>query len=545
MVQGNTGDTPAHVDVLIVGAGFSGLYQLHLLRQRGWKVAVIDAAGGVGGTWYWNRYPGARCDIPSIEYSYSFDADLQAEWRWTERYATQPEILSYLNHVADRFDLRRDIRLNTRMDSATWDEAAGLWRVALNPGGAMSARYVILATGALSAPKLPDWPGIEGFSGEIVHTGAWRDDIDLRGKRVGIVGTGSSGVQAIPRIAEVAAHLTVYLRTPSFAVPASNRPLDAGEQEALAPQMAALREGARQSPLGWFDGPRPGMALSASETERAQRYEEQWNAGTTGLLLAYEDLLIDEDANTTAAQFARGKIAQLVHDPDTARRLTPTGYPIGSRRLCSEIGYYEAFNRDNVSLVDLRETPIERVEGNRLITSAGAQELDVLVLATGFNAMTGAIAAIDITGRDGAKLAREWEDGPRCYLGLAVAGFPNMFTVTGPGSPSVLSNVVVSIEQHVEWIADCLDHLRATGTATIAADPATEAAWMQHCDEVAHMTLFPRSISWYQGRTRDGRLVFMPYVGGVGAYRAKCDAVAAAGYDGFVLTTNTPEQEEA
>ena len=522
-------------DVVIVGAGFAGLYMLHLARGRGWDATILEAGEGVGGTWYWNRYPGARCDIPSIEYSYSFDPDLQAQWRWSERYAAQPEIRAYLEHVAERFDLLRDIRFNTRLSAATWDEAAALWHLTLADGQAMRARYLVLATGALSAPKLPDWPGIADFAGEIVHTGQWREDIELAGKRVGLVGTGSSGVQAIPRIAEVASHLTVFARTPSFAVPASNRPLSPGEQEALLPQMPALRESARQSPLGWFDGPRPGRALDASEAEREQRFEEQWNAGTTGLLMAYEDLLFDEAANSTAADFARAKIASLVQDPKTAQCLTPQGYPIGARRLCSEIGFYEAFNRPNVSVVDLRETPVERVEGDAIVTAAGREELDVLVLATGFNAMTGAISAIDITGRDGAKLAQEWADGPRSYLGLAVAGFPNLFTVTGPGSPSVLSNVVVSIEQHVEWIADCLDHLSAGGMATIAADAQAEADWMRHCDEVAHSTLFPRAASWYQGRTRDGRLVFMPYVGGVGAYRAKCDAVAQGGYEGFAI----------
>ncbi|MFN4136058.1 MAG: flavin-containing monooxygenase [Novosphingobium sp.] len=522
-------------DVIVVGAGFSGLYLLHQLRTRGFDCLLIEAAPGVGGTWFWNRYPGARCDIPSVEYSYSFSPDLEREWQWTERYAAQPEILRYLEHVADRFDLRRDIRLSTRVMAAQWDEDADLWHVSLDTGECVDARHLIMATGCLSAPKLPEWPGIERFTGTIMHTGHWDAGVSLEGKRVAVVGTGSSGVQVIPQIAQQAQHLTVFQRTPNFAVPASNRPLDPAELAALAPRKATLREAARQSPLGWFDGPCPGSAKAADAAARMERFEQQWNAGTTGLLLAFEDLLVDEESNALAADFARGKIRELVKDPETARKLTPLGFPIGSRRLCSEIGFYEAMNRENVSLVDVREDPVVEVTAQEIVTASGRHPVDVIVFATGFFAMTGAISAIDVRGAGGLSLKEEWAEAPRSYLGLAVAGFPNLFTVTGPGSPSVLSNVVVSIEQHVDWIADCLAAMRENGLTRIEADAEAEQAWMEHVDEVAWQTLFPRGPSWYQGRTRDGRSVFMPYVGGVGAYRARCDEVAAQGYAGFRL----------
>jgi len=526
-------DMIAERDVVIVGAGFSGLYMLHKLREQGFDAQVFEAGSDIGGTWFWNRYPGARCDIPSIEYSYSFSRELEDEWQWSERYAAQPEIRRYLEHVADRFDLRSDIRCNARVASAHWDARAHRWTVTLDTGEAVRAKFVVMATGCLSAPKLPDWPGIEMFAGRVLHTGAWDDSVDLSGKAVAVVGTGSSGVQVAPRIAEVAAQLTVFQRTPSFAVPAGNRPLAAGEVAAIKPKLGGLREAARQSALGWFDAAQPGSAKSADETERAERFERQWRAGTTGLLLAYEDLLFDEESNALAADFARGKIAAMVHDAEKVRKLTPQGFPIGSRRLCSEIGYYEAMNRENVALVDVREEPVIGLTADAIVTEQGRYLADVLVFATGFHAMTGAISAIDVRGENGVSLKDEWGDSPRCYLGLAVAGFPNMFVVTGPGSPSVLSNVVVSIEQHVEWIADCLSALRTKGADVIEAKAEAETAWMEHADFVANQTLFPRSASWYKGRTRDGRLVFMPYVGGVGAYRAVCDEVAAEGYRGF------------
>ncbi|KPL68656.1 cyclohexanone monooxygenase [Erythrobacter sp. SG61-1L] len=531
---------PSTLDVLVVGAGFTGLYMQLKLRQAGFSSHVVEAGSGVGGTWYWNRYPGARCDIPSIEYSYSFSPELEKEWRWTERYAAQPEILAYLDHVADRFDLKRDITFDTRVTSARWNEAEANWTVETDMGDIVTARFVVLGTGALSAPKTPDLPGIENFAGPILHTATWDDKIDLADKRIAIFGTGSSGIQAIPQLAKAASRLTVFQRTPNFAVPANNRDLSDEEFTAAQATLQQDRESARNSPLGFFGAPHPGAAKAQSEDARSARFEQQWGAGTTGMLMAYEDLLFDEESNSYAARFINDKIAGIVKDPAKVRKMSPQ-YPLGSRRMCSEIGFYETMAQDNVTLVDVREDPVAEITADAVVTESGAHyPADVIVFATGFDACVGAIKAIDIHGRGGVALREEWELGPRCYLGLAVAGFPNLFTVTGPGSPSVLSNVVVSIEQHVEWIARCLEDLREQGAASIEAEADAEQAWMTHADEVANMTLFPRADSWYKGRTRDGREVFMPYVGGVGAYREKCEQVAASGYEGFAIRQAPP-----
>jgi len=523
------------LDALVVGAGFAGLYMLHKLRELGFRAQAIEAGADVGGTWYWNRYPGARCDIPSIEYSYSFSPELEREWRWTERYAAQPEILAYLNHVADRFDLRRGIRFETRVTAAEWDDARARWTVTLDDGTIRSASFLILATGALSAPKTPDLPGLDCFAGAILHTALWSDHVRIDGRRVAVFGTGSSGIQVIPQLAARAAQLTIFQRTPNFAVPAGNHALTEQQLAQAAKTLARDREAARRSALGFFSTPRPGSAKADSAAARAARFEEHWGAGTTGMLLAYEDLLFDLESNGHAAQFIRDKVAAIVRDPEKIRKITPTGYPLGARRMCSEIGFYDTVAQDNVALVDVHEDPVVAVEGDAIVTRHGRHPIDVIVFATGFDACVGAIRAIEIRGRGNVSLAEEWENGPRAYLGLAVAGFPNLFTITGPGSPSVLSNVILSIEQHVEWIARCLSDLRARGGMTIEADADAEQAWMAHSDEVAQLTLFPRADSWYKGRTRDGREVFMPYVGGVGAYRAKCDAVASSGYAGFTI----------
>lgn len=527
---------PSQLDVLVVGAGFAGLYMLIKLREAGFDAHIVEAGSGVGGTWYWNRYPGARCDIPSVEYSYSFSPELEREWRWSERYAAQGEILSYLEHVADRFDLARSISFDTRVTSARWVEEDASWAVETDHDDTIKARFVILATGALSAPKTPDLPGLDHFRGTILHTATWDDGVDLKGKRIAIFGTGSSGIQAIPQLAAEASELTVFQRTPNYAVPASNRDMTDGEFSAALQTLPADREAARHSPLGFFSGSYPGSAREQSAEARAERFEQQWKAGTTGLLLSYEDLLFDEESNAHAAQFIRDKIAALVGDREKVRKMSPD-YPLGSRRMCSEIGFYETMAQDNVRLVDVREDPVTDITEGEILTASGTRNpADIIVFATGFDACVGAIKAIDIHGRGGTSLREEWDMGPRCYLGLAISGFPNLFTVTGPGSPSVLSNVVISIEQHVEWITQCLADLRKRGLAVIEADADAEQAWMDHCHEAAHQTLFPRADSWYKGRTRDGREIFMPYVGGVGAYRTRCEEIAAAGYTGFHLT---------
>ena len=522
-------------EVLVVGAGFAGLYMLHKLRELGFDAHAVEAGSGVGGTWYWNRYPGARCDVPSIEYSYSFSSDLEAEWRWSERYAAQPEILEYLEHVADRFDLTRDISFETKVASANWGEDTKRWSIETDTGDTFDVRYLVLATGALSEPKTPDLPGLESFTGDVLHTAKWDQAVDIEGKNVALFGTGSSGIQVMPQLASAAKQVTVFQRTPNFAVPASNRPLSDEEWQQSRIDIAEQREAARNGFLGFFDNPHPGAAKEADPEEREQRFDKQWNYGTSGLLLSYEDLVIDEESNAHAADFARRKIAELVEDPEKVRKMTPRDYPLGSRRVCSEIGFYSSMNRDNVALVDVREEPVENVGADSIETSQSTYPADVIVFATGFDACVGAIKAIDLKGRNGASIREEWIDGPHTYLGLAVPEFPNMFTVTGPGSPSVLSNVVVSIEQHVEWIGDCLAYMRKNGKDTIEATPEAEQEWMEHVHEVAHQTLFPRANSWYQGRTRDGKQVFMPYVGGCGPYREKCDEVAADDYQGFVL----------
>jgi cyclohexanone monooxygenase len=530
---------PRRLDVVVVGAGFAGLYALHRLRGLGLSVQVLEAGSGVGGTWFWNRYPGARCDVESIEYSYSFSAELEQEWEWSERYPSQPEILRYIDHVADRFDLRRDIQLDTRVTDAVYDEVGGRWTVTTDRGDEVSAQFCILATGCLSAAKRPEAPGLESFEGDWYHTGQWpHEGVDLRGRRVGVIGTGSSGIQSIPIIAEQAAHLVVFQRTPNFSLPARNKPLDPEAQAAMKASYPALRERARRSYAG-IAVPAPSeSALAVDPDERRRRYEAAWAAGgLMSMTTTFADLIIDKAANDTAADFIRSKIREVVADPDLAEALTPTDHPFGTKRPCLDSGYFETFNRHNVTLVDLRRTPIVEIVPPGVRTTEAVHELDTLVFATGFDAMTGAVLRIDIRGRAGSPLKEKWAAGPRTYLGLATAGFPNLFMVTGPGSPSVLSNMVVSIEQHVDWIAGCLSFLRAHGIGAIEATLEAEDAWVEHVNELANGTLFPTANSWYVGANVPGKpRVFMPYVGGLPVYRATCDEVAADGYRGFRLT---------
>jgi len=525
------------VDALIVGAGFAGLYMLHRLRGLGMAAQVIEAAEDVGGTWYWNRYPGARCDVESMQYSFSFDEALQQEWRWSERFAAQPEILRYARHVADRFDLRRDIRFATRATGAAFDEAAGRWTIRTDRAGTFSARFLVMATGCLSAARLPDIPGREDFAGRTFHTGRWpHEEVDFTGRRVGVIGTGSSAIQAIPVIAAQAAHLTVFQRTPNFSIPSRNRPMDAEYEASWKSLYAERRRHARTLRTG-IDYPlNPVSALAVSEEERRREYEARWAAGGTAFMAAFSDLLLDEAANETAAEFVREKIRATVRDPATAEALCPKDHPIGTKRICVDSGYYETFNRANVTLLDLRATPILAIEPAGVRTAAGLVALDDLVFATGFDAMTGALLGLPITGRGGLTLREKWAEGPVAHLGLMVAGFPNLFAITGPGSPSVLSNMMVSIEQHVDFVADLLAHMRARGLATVEPTAEAEARWMRHVREVADRTLYPRAGSWYMGANIPGKpRVFMPYVGGVGTYRSICEDIAARGYEGFTL----------
>jgi cyclohexanone monooxygenase len=526
------------LDAVVVGAGFAGLYMLHRLRGLGFSTRVFEAGDGVGGTWYWNRYPGARCDVESLDYSYSFSDELQQEWRWTERYAAQPEILRYINHVADRFDLRRDVQLSTRVTAAVFDEATRQWTVETDRGDRVSARFCIMATGCLSTAQVPKFPGIETFEGPRYHTGHWpHEGVDFTGRRVGVIGTGSSAIQSIPIIAAQAAHLFVFQRTPNFSIPAHNAPLDPELERRVKAGYAEFRRQARESRIGFVVERSEASALAVTPEERRREYEKRWSRGGLGFTATYIDLLTNPEANATAAEFCRAKIRAVVRDAAVAEALAPRDYPVGTKRMCVDTNYYDTYNRSNVTLVDIRRAPIETITPEGLRTREGVYAFDSLVLATGFDAMTGALLAVDIRGRAGRTLREAWAEGPRTYLGLAIADFPNLFMITGPGSPSVLSNMIASIEQHVDWIADCLTHLRAHGHATIEATSQAQTAWVTHVNEIGDATLYPRANSWYMGANVPGKpRVFMPYIGGVGVYRHICDGVAAKGYEGFALT---------
>ncbi|WP_238015199.1 NAD(P)/FAD-dependent oxidoreductase [Dactylosporangium sp. AC04546] len=524
-------------DVVIVGAGFAGMQMLYRVRELGLRARVFEAGGDVGGTWYWNRYPGARCDVESVEYSYQFSPELQQEWEWTERYATQPEILRYANHVADRFDLRRHIQFDTRVSALVYDETSDRWTVRAATGGEVLARFVIMASGCLSSANLPGFAGMETFAGEVYHTGRWpHEGVDLSGKRVGVVGTGSSGVQAVPVIAEQAGALYVFQRTAAYTLPAGNHPLDPGEQAAIKADYVGFRAqmSLRQSAGNWRVPPNPASIFDATPSEREAEFEARWARGGPGVLGAYADIMVDQEANGFAAEFVRGKIREIVKDPEVAALLSPDQI-IGCKRICLDTGYYEAFNRPHVHLVDVATAPIERLTPRGIRTAVDEYELDVIVFATGFDAMTGALLSVDIRGRGGLSLREKWLSGPRTYLGLGVPGFPNLFTVTGPGSPSVLTNMMVSIHHHVNWIGDCLKYLQDHRIASIEASADAEVAWVEHVNEVADKTLYPSCNSWYLGANIPGKTrVFMPLLG-FPAYVQRCATVAANGYEGFDL----------
>jgi cyclohexanone monooxygenase len=536
-------------DAVVVGAGFAGMYMLYRLRGLGLTARVYEQGDGVGGTWYWNRYPGARCDVESMQYSYSFCDELQQEWDWSERYAPQPEILKYANHVADRFDLRRDIQFSTRVERATFDEAIDRWSVTTSDGLTVTARFVVLATGCLSNARMPDITGLSRFKGQVYHTGNWpHEPVDFTGQRVGVIGTGSSAIQSIPVIALQAKHVTVFQRTANFSIPARNAPMTAEERQAFRENYPEVRRVAREVARNgiYTDLPDRG-ALDDGDNARSARYEARWQRGGLTFMSAYNNLALDKTANDTAADFVRGKIAGIVKDPETARLLQPDTHPIGTKRICIDTDYFATFNRPNVTLVDIRANPIEEIVPQGVRAGGRDYALDALVLATGFDAMTGSVAKIDIGGRDGVTLNQKWAEGPKTYLGLMSAGFPNLFIITGPGSPSVLSNMIVSIEQHVDWIADCLASMRGHGLDTMEATQDAEEKWVAHVNEVAYTTLYPQANSWYMGANIPGKpRIFMPYIGGVGVYRQICNDVAAKGYDGFAMgRTEQPRQMAA
>jgi cation diffusion facilitator CzcD-associated flavoprotein CzcO len=535
-VSGETGT----YDALIIGAGFSGLYQLHCLRDRlGLSVRVLEAADGVGGTWYWNRYPGARCDSESHSYCYSFSDALWQEWEWTERYPEQPEIMRYLNHVADRFDLRRSISFGTRVTAARFDASTNRWHVTTEAGDRLSAQFLIAAVGCLSAANVPKIPGLDSFAGDWYHTGQWpHEGVDFAGKRVGLIGTGSTGIQAVPVIAETAAHLTVFQRTANYSVPARNVPLTAEFKRYVKANAAAIRRTMHGTTNGHPFTISDRSVFDVTPQERQALYEAAWEKGGLQFRATFRDLLTDKAANDTAAAFIRAKIREIVKDPATAAKLANIDHPYAAKRPPIDTGYFEAFNRANVSLVDLRASPIDRIAPTGIVTRDAAYDLDIIVFATGFDAMTGPLLKIDVSGRDGVALKDAWHNGPRSYLGLQIAGFPNLFTVTGPGSPSVLCNMPVAIEQHVEWITDCIAHMRARGLHSIEARPGAVDGWVEHVNAAANATLLPLAThSWYLGANVPGKpRVFMPYAGGMARYREICAEIAAKNYEGFAFS---------
>lgn len=523
------------VDVVVVGAGFAGLYLLYRLRKQGLNVQVLEAGAEVGGTWHWNRYPGARCDIESMEYSYQFSDELQQEWDWSERYATQPEILRYINYVADKFGLRDGVRLNTRVDSATFNDDRRSWTVKTESGDAYEAPFCVMATGCLSSINMPDIPGRDAFEGLALHTGQWpREPVDFSGMKVGVIGTGSSGIQSIPMIAKQADHLYAFQRSPTYTVPAHNRPLDPAMRDQIKAQYDELRERAKTNRVGIDYEVGEKSVFDVSPAEREKIFDECWARGGLPFLAGFADLFDSKDANDFAADYVRRKIHAIVKDPDVAGALSPETI-IGCKRLCVDTDYYATFNRDNVTLVDLRKTPIKAITPGGIETEGADFALDAIVYATGFDAMTGALEKIDIRGRGGLSLRQKWSDGARSYLGLGLAGFPNLFTVNGPGSPSVLSNVLQSIEQHVDWIGDCIGYMTDHGYGLVEPTDTAEQEWSGHVNDLADASVYPQCNSWYLGANIPGKpRVFLAYIG-FPEYTEKVEAITRDGYRGFAF----------
>ena len=534
-----TDTSRVELDAVVVGAGFAGMYMLHRLREvLGLSARVFEAGDNVGGTWYWNRYPGARCDSESYLYCFSFDKDLAQEWTWSGKYPEQPEILRYLNHVADRFDLRPDIQFETRVTAAHFREDLDRWEIETDQGDRVLARYFITGVGCISAGQMPDIKGLQSFEGEWYHTGSWpHEGVDFAGKRVGVIGTGSSGVQSIPVIAGQAGHLTVFQRTPQYTIPARHGTVTPEFLEEVKGRYDEIFEKSRNSRGGTPYDESDRSALDVDDEERRELYEAAWEQGGFRFVLTtFSDIAVDRRANDTAAEFIRSKIRETVDDPETAEKLVPRDHPFGSKRALIDTNYFETYNRDNVELVDIRHSPIEAITANGIRTRDGEYELDIIVFATGYDGMTGSFNRIDIRGRGGVALKEKWAEGPRAYLGLSPAAFPNMFMITGPGSPSVLSNMPPTIEQHVEWISDFLAYMAEHDVEIAEAEADAETEWVDHVNDVASKTLYMLADSWYLGANVPGKpRVFMPYAGGLDVYSEKCDEIAAAGYEGYVL----------
>ncbi len=533
-----------HYDAVVIGAGFAGMYMLKRLRDDlGMNVQVYERGSGVGGTWFWNRYPGARCDSESYVYCFSFDDDLLQEWNWGGKYPEQPEILSYLNHVADRFDLRSGIQFNTSVTAAHFNDGTGLWDVETDQGDHVTAQYVVTAIGCISTGQIPQIPGLDSFEGEWHHTGAWpHEGVEFEGKRVAVIGTGSSGIQSIPVIARESEHLTVFQRTPQYTIPAQHGTVDQAFLKEVKANYREILDEAKHTAAGFPYDASKTSALEVSDEERQETYERLWEKGGFHFMLgSYSDIATDRRANDTASEFIRQKIREIVNDPETAERLLPRDHPFSSKRALIDTNYFDTYNRDNVDLVDIRHFPIEEITATGLRTADGQEyEVDTIVFATGYDAMTGTFFNIDIAGREGRQLREKWSEGPTTYLGVATADFPNMFMITGPQSPSVLSNMPVSIEQHVEWISDFIEYLREHAIDVVDADPQAEVDWVQHVSDIADQTMYMLADSWYLGANIPGKpRVFMPYAGGVGPYRERCDDIAANSYEGFVMSDAT------
>ena len=529
------------VDAVIVGAGFSGLYLLHRFRKLGLTTRVLERGGGVGGTWYWNRYPGARCDVESMQYSYSFDAELQQEWHWPEKFSAQPDILAYANHVADRFDLRKDIDFDVEVKAAHFNETTRRWRIETDKSEKITAQFFVMATGCISTAQTPNIEGLDNYQGNTYHTGNWpHEKIDFTGQRIAVIGTGSSGIQAIPVLAEEAAHVTVFQRTPNYSIPSQNEPMTSDYEASWKEKYPTLREEMRYTGHGSIKDLNDKSAMSVDEEERQETYKKRWAIGGAGFLTSFNDLLFSQESNDTASEFVRNQIRRIVKNPETAELLAPKTYPIGTKRICIDSGYFQTYNRENVDLVDISEKPIQRITREGLIVNGREFEFDSIVFATGFDAMTGTLFNVDIRGRNDLALKEKWYAGPRTYLGLMSEAFPNLFMITGPGSPSVKSNMLVSIEQHVDFVTESIIYMREHDLELMEPDVAAEDDWVDHVQEAANKTLFPRANSWYMGANIPGKpRLFMPYIGGVGTYRRICEEVVADNYEGFRFEAET------
>lgn len=523
------------VDVVVVGAGFSGLYLLYRLRKAGFSTRVFERGGDVGGTWYWNRYPGARCDVESLQYSYSFDEQLQQDWHWPEKFSAQPDILAYANHVADRFNLKKDIEFNIEVKASWFDENLKTWKITTNTGEEINAQYFIMATGCISTTQIPNIKGLSDYVGNTFHTGDWpHEEVDFSGQSIAVIGTGSSGIQSIPVLAKQAKKLTVFQRTPNYSIPSQNEPMTKKYERSWKDVYSERRKEMRYSAHGSLKDLNDVPALSVDEDQRQELYTKRWAIGGTGFLGSFNDLLTNADANYTAAEYVRQQIKRVVKDKETAEILCPRSYPIGTKRICIDTGYFETYNRENVKLVDISKKPIQRLVADGIIVDDQLYAFDSIIFATGFDAMTGSIFNVDIKGRDGLALKEKWNAGPKTYLGLMSASFPNLFMITGPGSPSVKSNMIMSIEQHVDLVIETLLSMRRKGLSVVEPELEAENKWVDHVQEVANKTLFPQANSWYMGANIPGKpRLFMPYIGGVGAYREICEEIVANNYRGF------------